>query len=46
MAIIITTIIGFASMILNTIDLSTITTSTEIVKNDDPTLSTFIASPE
>jgi hypothetical protein len=33
-------------MILNTLDLSTISTSTEVVKNDDPTYSVFEASSD
>jgi len=37
LAIIVTIIMGFASMILNTLDLNTFTISTEIVKNKVPT---------
>ncbi len=44
--IIVTTIIGFASMIIDTIDRTAITTSLQLIKDTDPTLSTFVASPQ
>jgi hypothetical protein len=45
MGIIITTVIGFASMILQTLDLSSITTQVEVVKNMAPTYSVLTAAP-
>lgn len=43
---IITIIVGFASMILNTLDLSSISTSTEVIKNLDPPSSTITISDD
>lgn len=46
LAIIITIIIGFANMILDTLGLNSITTATQIIKQQDPTPATLSTSPD
>lgn len=46
LGIIITIFIGFANMILDTLDLNTITTSMEVIKQQVPTPATLSTSPE